>query len=96
MSRYAHPAGSRHAEVLPEENPPLPPEDLNTLDPRVWPATAHRSDGEVTIGGVGVRALAAEYGTPLFVMDEEDFRTEPATTPPPSPTPTSTTRARPC
>ena len=74
MSRYAHPAGSRHAEILPEDNPPLPPEDLNDLDPRVWPTTARRSEGEVTIGGVGVRELAAAHGTPLFVMDEEDFR----------------------
>ncbi|MFJ9556847.1 diaminopimelate decarboxylase [Nocardiopsis sp. NPDC101807] len=74
MSRYAHPAGSRHAEILPEDNPPLPPENLNDLDPRVWPATARRSGGEVAVGGVGVRELAATYGTPLFVMDEEDFR----------------------
>jgi diaminopimelate decarboxylase len=74
MSRYAHPAGSRHAEILPEDNPPLPPENLNDLDPRVWPATARRSGGEVVVGGVGVRELAATYGTPLFVMDEEDFR----------------------
>ncbi|PDP84850.1 diaminopimelate decarboxylase [Glycomyces fuscus] len=74
MSRYAHPAGSRHAEILPEDNPPMPPEDLNTLDPRVWPATARRADGELTVGGVGVRELAATHGTPLFVMDEEDFR----------------------
>jgi diaminopimelate decarboxylase len=74
MSRYAHPAGSRHAEILPEDNPPLPPENLNDLDPRVWPATARRSGGEVVVGGIGVRELAATYGTPLFVMDEEDFR----------------------
>ena len=74
MSRYAHPAGSRHAEVLPEDNPPLPPEDLNDLDPRVWPATSRRADGELTVGGVGVATLARTYGTPLFVMDEEDFR----------------------
>ncbi|MFD6951983.1 diaminopimelate decarboxylase [Nocardiopsis sp. TSRI0078] len=74
MSRYAHPAGSRHAEILPEDNPPLPPENLNELDPRVWPATARRADGELTVGGVGVRDLAATHGTPLFVMDEEDFR----------------------
>ncbi|GHD23016.1 diaminopimelate decarboxylase [Nocardiopsis kunsanensis] len=74
MSRYAHPAGSRHAEILPEENPPLPPEDLNALDPKVWPATSRRVDGELTVGGLGVGDLARTYGTPLFVMDEEDFR----------------------
>ena len=74
MSRYAHPAGSRYAEILPEENPPLPPEDLNALDPRVWPATARREDGVLVLGGVGVRELADTYQTPLFVLDEEDFR----------------------
>ncbi|QBI52845.1 diaminopimelate decarboxylase [Streptomonospora litoralis] len=77
MSRYAHPAGPRHAEVLPEENPPRPPQDLVRLDPRVWPATARRSHadgGELAVGGVGVTRLAAEYGTPLFVLDEDDFR----------------------
>ncbi|NYH53755.1 diaminopimelate decarboxylase [Nocardiopsis arvandica] len=74
MSRYAHPAGSRHAEILPEDNPPLPPKSLNELDPQVWPATARRTDGELAVGGVGVRELAATHGTPLFVMDEEDFR----------------------
>ncbi|MGQ4266521.1 diaminopimelate decarboxylase [Nocardiopsis changdeensis] len=74
MSRYAHPAGSRHAEILPEDNPPLPPEDLNALDPRVWPATARREDGALVVGGVDVRELADTYQTPLFVMDEEDFR----------------------
>ncbi|GAA3752108.1 diaminopimelate decarboxylase [Spinactinospora alkalitolerans] len=74
MSRYAHPAGPRHADVLPEEHPPSPPIDLIELDPRVWPRTARRVDGELAIGGVGVTELAREYGTPLFVLDEDDFR----------------------
>ncbi|MFC3995070.1 diaminopimelate decarboxylase [Nocardiopsis sediminis] len=74
MSRYAHPAGPRHADVLPEENPPSPPQDLSELDPRVWPATATRVAGELAIGGVPVSALAAEHGTALYVLDEQDFR----------------------
>ncbi|WP_026124477.1 diaminopimelate decarboxylase [Nocardiopsis baichengensis] len=74
MSRYAHPAGPRHADVLPEDNPPAPPEDLYTLDPRVWPGGAHRTDGEMVLGGVSATALARRHGTPLFVLDEEDFR----------------------
>ncbi|WP_245691314.1 diaminopimelate decarboxylase [Sinosporangium album] len=41
---------------------------------KVWPRTAGRIDGELVLGGVGVRALAAEYGTPAYVLDEEDFR----------------------
>ena len=74
MSRYAHPAGPRHADVLPEDHPPAPPEDLYALDPRVWPGGAHRADGEIVLGGVPAAELAREYGTPLFVLDEEDFR----------------------
>ena len=74
MSRYAHPAGPRHADVLPEEHPPSPPADLLELHPRVWPSTATRVDGEITIGGVGVTELARKFGTPLYVIDEADFR----------------------
>jgi diaminopimelate decarboxylase len=78
----AHPAGPRHGEVLaPAGAPPVPLDEaeLNGLDPLVWPATAHRSDdradhGTLVLGGLDVRSLAEEYGTPLFVMDEADFR----------------------
>ncbi|MGW4640096.1 diaminopimelate decarboxylase [Sphaerisporangium sp. NPDC004334] len=74
MSRFAHPAGDRHAEVLPEERPPQAPADLNTLAPTIWPRTSGRADGAVTIAGVDVRDLAREYGTPLYIVDEDDFR----------------------
>ncbi|GAA3428612.1 diaminopimelate decarboxylase [Streptosporangium nondiastaticum] len=74
VSRFAHPAGDRHAEVLPEERPPHAPADLNGLDPHIWPRTAGRDGGAVTIGGADVRDLVAEHGTPLYVVDEEDFR----------------------
>ena len=37
MSRVAHPAGPRHADVLPAEHPPTPPQDLNALHPAIWP-----------------------------------------------------------
>src|SRR5215469_9434631 len=74
MSRLAHPAGPRHADVLPAEHAPIPPDDLNALDPAIWPCSARRADGAVTIGGIDVRDLAAQYGTPAFVLDEEDFR----------------------
>jgi diaminopimelate decarboxylase len=41
----------------------------------VWPRNAIRDDsGEVTLAGVPVCELAREYGTPLFVVDEKDFR----------------------
>ncbi len=45
------------------------------LVPLVWPATAARSDvGVLTLGGLDVRDLAAEFGTPLLVLDEDDLR----------------------
>ena len=50
------------------------PADLNTLNPQIWPRTSARVDGAITIAGVDIRDLAREYGTPLYVVDEEDFR----------------------
>jgi diaminopimelate decarboxylase len=74
MSRVAHPAGPRHGDVLPADHPPAPPNDLNALHPGIWPRGARRSGGVLTIGGADVRALAAEFGTPLYVCDENDVR----------------------
>ncbi|MDH6123384.1 diaminopimelate decarboxylase [Kitasatospora sp. GP82] len=75
MSRSAHPAGPRHGDVLPEGHYQAPPSDLNALDPKVWSRTVARDAGGVaTVGGLDVKALAAEFGTPVYVMDEEDFR----------------------
>src|SRR5580658_7642586 len=74
MSRVAHPAGPRHGDVLPADHPPAPPEDLNALHPEVWPRNARRSDGVLTLGGMDVRDLAEQFGTPLYVCDEEDVR----------------------
>ncbi|MBV9793049.1 MAG: diaminopimelate decarboxylase [Actinobacteria bacterium] len=74
MSRVAHPAGPRHADVLPADHPPAPPADLNALHPAIWPHSAQRRDGVLTLGGVDVRDLAGEFGTPVFVMDEQDVR----------------------
>ena len=51
------------------------PRDANLLTPGVWPHTARReSTGDIAIGGVSVTALAAEFGTPLYVYDETDVR----------------------
>jgi diaminopimelate decarboxylase len=74
MSRVAHPAGPRHGDVLPADHPPAPPQDLNALYPGIWPRSARRSDGVLTLGGMDVRDLAEQFGTPLYVCDEEDVR----------------------
>ncbi|HEU4361043.1 MAG TPA: diaminopimelate decarboxylase [Mycobacterium sp.] len=45
------------------------------LAPNVWPRNAVRDgDGVAQIAGVKVTDLAQRYGTPLFVVDEDDFR----------------------
>ncbi|MGP3972731.1 diaminopimelate decarboxylase [Streptomyces sp. 8N114] len=75
MSRSAHPAGPRYADVLPEGHYTAPPADLNSLDSRVWSQTVERTqDGAVAVGGLDVRKIAEEFGTPAYVMDETDFR----------------------
>src|ERR1700760_2433794 len=74
MSRVAHPAGPRHGDVLPADHPPAAPADLNELYEEIWPRGARRSGGVLTLGGVDVRDLAAEFGTPLYVCDEQDVR----------------------
>jgi diaminopimelate decarboxylase len=74
MSRVAHPAGPRHGDVLPADHPPAPPNDLNALHPAIWPRGARRADGVLTLGGADVRELAAEFGTPVYVCDEDDVR----------------------
>jgi diaminopimelate decarboxylase len=72
MTSAARPAG----DAPPAEEPPgeEPPSDLNALDPAIWPRTAGRRDGVLTVGGLDVRDLAARFGTPLFACDEADFR----------------------
>ncbi len=74
----AHPAGPRHAEELHHSGAPACPQsvaELLALAPNVWPRnTVRNADGEVAIAGVPVTRLAEQYGTPLFVIDEDDFR----------------------
>ena len=49
--------------------------DFNDLPAHVWPRCAKREeDGVVTIAGVPLSEIAAEYGTPVVVIDEDDFR----------------------
>jgi diaminopimelate decarboxylase len=73
-----HPAGPRHAEeVRHADSPPRPqsPEELLLLAPNVWPRSTVRNDaGVAVIAGMPVTELAQEYGTPLFIVDEDDFR----------------------
>jgi len=73
-----HPAGPRHAEEIHHDG--LPPRPRNSqqlleLAPNVWPRnTVRGDDGVVAIAGLKLTDLAEQYGTPLFVVDEDDFR----------------------
>jgi diaminopimelate decarboxylase len=73
-----HPAGPRHAEEIHHADlPPRPQtaQQLLRLAPNVWPRNAVRGDdGVVRIADVKVTDLAQQYGTPVFVVDEDDFR----------------------
>nr|WP_225954045.1 diaminopimelate decarboxylase [Kibdelosporangium phytohabitans] len=61
----ANTAGPRPATVA----------EIDELPESVWPRNTTRGDdGAVRLAGVDVRELAEQYGTPLFVMDEDDFR----------------------
>ena len=74
----AHPAGPRHAEEIHHPGAPAKPagpDEILLLAPNVWPRNLVRgADGVVSIAGVTVTDLAAQFGTPLFVIDEDDFR----------------------
>ncbi|ART68836.1 diaminopimelate decarboxylase [Mycobacterium dioxanotrophicus] len=74
----AHPAGPRHADEIHHPGAPArpqTPEEVLLLAPNVWPRNLVRgADGVVSVAGVTVTDLAAEFGTPLFVIDEDDFR----------------------
>jgi diaminopimelate decarboxylase len=79
----AHPAGPLHAGIStpPETAGPRPVDaaGLDELAPSVWPRNAARgADGALRIAGVDVRDLVESYGTPLFVIDEADFRSRAA------------------
>ncbi len=73
-----HPAGPRHAEEIHHGDAPARPTstaELLDLSPRVWPRNLVRGDdGVVRVAGVPVTTLTGDYGTPLFVIDEDDFR----------------------
>ncbi|HEY9395335.1 MAG TPA: diaminopimelate decarboxylase, partial [Nocardioides sp.] len=50
------------------------PDDVNALVPALWSATAEKTDGVLTVGGVAVPDLVANINTPAYVLDEADFR----------------------
>jgi diaminopimelate decarboxylase len=72
----AHEAGALHADIGHRGPSWLhPPPDVNALYEGLWPGNVRRSsDGVLTIGGIPVTDIANEFGTPAYVLDEDDFR----------------------
>jgi diaminopimelate decarboxylase len=72
----AHEAGALHADINTRQPAWLHrPTDAGALVPLLWSSTAHKDEaGVLHVGGVDVRDLAAEHGTPAYVLDEADFR----------------------
>jgi diaminopimelate decarboxylase len=62
----------------PASNPLAPewlrhPDDANALAASVWPRNAARTaSGEIGFAGVPASELVARFGTPLYVVDEDD------------------------
>ncbi|MEO6712686.1 MAG: diaminopimelate decarboxylase [Mycobacteriales bacterium] len=54
-------------------NPGVPSSPLH--DAHIWPIGAGvDADGVLTVGGLRATDLAAEFGTPAYLLDEDDFR----------------------
>jgi len=72
----AHEAGALHAEGGHQGPSWLrPPADVNALVPQLWARSVRRSEaGALSVDGLDVRAIAGEFGTPAYVIDEADFR----------------------
>jgi diaminopimelate decarboxylase len=49
-------------------------DDPNELVAHLWAANVSKSDGVLEVAGVTAPELAAEFGTPTYVVDEDDFR----------------------
>ncbi|MCC2033519.1 diaminopimelate decarboxylase [Microbacterium allomyrinae] len=53
------------------------PDDANALAPAVWPAGAARAeDGVLQFGGIPATLLHERFGTPLWVLDEDEVRSQ--------------------
>ncbi|MEU7801819.1 diaminopimelate decarboxylase [Micromonospora arborensis] len=72
----AHEAGALHADINNRGPAWLrTPEDVNALLPTLWPRSVTRgADGALAVAGLSVRDIAAEFGTPVYVLDEADLR----------------------
>lgn len=51
------------------------PENIFDVESNIWPMSTNRlPSGEIQIGKIPISTLVSAYGTPLFVIDEQDVR----------------------
>jgi len=73
---HMHVAGEIHAEAT----SPAPvwltrPDDANVLADKLWSCTTKRAaDGVIEVGGLRITDLVDQVGSPVYVLDEVDFR----------------------
>ncbi|MEU0092101.1 diaminopimelate decarboxylase [Kribbella sp. NPDC006257] len=72
----AHEAGTLHADIGHKAPPWLrAPGNVNDLVTQLWSTNSKKNaEGALEVGGVDVRDLLAEHGSPAYVLDEADFR----------------------
>jgi len=50
------------------------PRDTAEVDPRIFSSGVVRDSTQLTVQGIGVSELVEKFGSPLWVLDENDFR----------------------
>ena len=64
------------AELIPSLRRSLP----HPLEPWLWPSSTHHiPGGDLSVGGASLVGVAAQYGTPAYVLDLAEFRARCAT-----------------
>ncbi len=75
MSVAYEPGALHLAPLRPGPSWLAPPADPDALVPQLWSANAAKdADGVLTVAGIRVTDIAAEHGTPAYVLDADDFR----------------------
>ncbi|MDX6278236.1 MAG: diaminopimelate decarboxylase [Nocardioidaceae bacterium] len=71
----SHEAGALHGQAG-DRGPSWlrAPENANELVPHLWSDGVSKVDGVLTVAGESALDLAAEFGTPAYILDEDDFR----------------------
>ena len=72
---HMHVAGAIHAEVAAGLPRSRQLSDVNALDRRLWSQSVRRNaEGMVEVAGVDLAQVIQEVGSPVYLLDEADFR----------------------